>query len=129
MENSKDNIKELQPGSFGEQLERHELKLLQHDKEIGRLSDQGLALQQNLNNAIIRMEENLKFQRAQVIDQNDNYKKLLDAILERNEKKEARAYNLKKTSQANMFKLVIAISGGTGLIVTILQLLLKAWGE
>ena len=115
-----------------ETLQRHEERLQEqsddikrHDKEIGRLGDAQRELQQHMNDTFTRIEESNKFLREQNTRQGEQNEKILNAVLEKNEKSEARAYDLKKVSQENFWKMVFGIGGSAALIWTAIQQILK----
>ncbi|MQW22008.1 MULTISPECIES: plasmid segregation protein ParM domain-containing protein [unclassified Lactococcus] len=110
---------------FEEAIQRHEDKLKQHDKELQRLNDFNLTMQNHINETFIRVEESNKFLQTQNIRQAEQNEKILNAVLEQKEKNESRTYDLKKVSQENMWKMIFGIGGSAALIWAAIQQILK----
>ncbi|WP_374284242.1 hypothetical protein [Lactococcus sp.] len=106
-------------------IEAHEEKLKQHDKEIQRLDDRTVLLQNAMNATFTQIEESNKFLREQNTAQVQQNEKILNAVLERNDIKDTRAYELKKVGQENLWKMIFGIGSASALIWGAIQWLIK----
>ena len=77
------------------QVQAHEERLKQHDKELGRLNDITLEMQKSMNEGLARVDESNRFLREQNTRQSEQNAEILRAVLNRNEKSEERDYELK----------------------------------
>ncbi|MCO7151756.1 hypothetical protein PML95_10080 (plasmid) [Vagococcus lutrae] len=104
-------------------VEGHGKKLDQHDREIGRINDVLVEMQRGMNEGLARVDESNRFLREQNTRQSEQNIEILNAVLSRNEKSEERVHELKKISRENTWKLILMISGASGLITYILNLI------
>lgn|SRR5699024_10758243 len=105
-------------------VENHGKKLDQHDKEIGRINDNLLEMQKGINESFIRLDESNKFLREQNTRQSEQNERIFTAIVDRNDKSDVRKHELKKFDLENKWKLILLISGSSGLITYVLNLIL-----
>lgn len=105
------------------QVQQHEDKLKQHDKEISRLNERALAMQKTIDASLIRVDESNKYLREQNTEQMRQNNEILNAILTRNTDAEKRSDELKKLNTENRWKLILGIAGASSLITVILNLI------
>ena len=105
------------------QVQQHEDKLKQHDKEISRLNERSLAMQKTIDASLIRVDESNKYLREQNTEQMRQNNEILNAILTRNTDAEKRSDELKKLNTENRWKLILGIAGASSLITVILNLI------
>ncbi|MGM0238434.1 hypothetical protein [Enterococcus sp. AZ103] len=110
------------------QVQEHEEKLKQHDKEIGRLNDVTLELQKATNDSLIRIEENNKFLRDQNTRQSEQNGEILREIINRNGIDEKNKHELKMLDRSNFWKLALGIGGSAGVIFAFVLEILKLIG-
>ena len=99
----------------------HDKKLAQHDKELSRLNDITLEMQKSMNEGLARVDESNKFLREQNTRQSEQSARILDAVLNRNEKSDQREYDLKMLDKSNMWKLVLGIGTGSSIVYLIIK--------
>lgn len=105
------------------EVQQHEDKLKQHDKEISRLNERSLAMQKTIDASLIRVDESNKYLREQNTEQMRQNNEILNAILTRNTDAEKRSDELKKLNTENRWKLILGIAGASSLITVILNLI------
>ena len=86
------------------QVQAHEERLKQHDKELGRLNDITLEMQKSMNEGLARVDESNRFLREQNTRQSEQNAEILRAVLNRNEKSEERDYELKMVDKTTCGK-------------------------
>ncbi|MFC0232760.1 hypothetical protein ACFFIF_02005 [Vagococcus entomophilus] len=110
------------------QVELHEKKLNQHDKELSRLNDMTLEMQKSMNEGLTRVDESNRFLREQNTRQSEQNAEILRAVLERNEKSETHQHELKMLNSTNAWKLILGISAATGTVLAVVLEIIKAIG-
>jgi len=106
-----------------DRVNEHDKKIKQHDKEIARLSNNLVEMQKDLNNGLARVDESNRFLREQNTRQSEQNSEILQAVLNRNDKFEARKHELKMLNWSNVWKIVSISAGAGGVISAIVQLL------
>ena len=112
-----------EPLELEKKVEEHEKRLDGHDREIGRLDKRTIAMQEQINNSLVRVDESNKYLREQNMEQMKQNNEILNAILSRNSEADRRADELKRFNTENRWKLILGIAGTSSLVTVILQLL------
>lgn len=107
------------------QVQQHENKLKQHDKEISRLNERSLAMQKTIDASLIRVDESNKYLREQNTRQSEQNTEILSAVLDRNKRSAELDHELKLIDKTNMWKVVIGIGGSAGVVFAFIMELLK----
>ncbi|OTO71627.1 hypothetical protein [Enterococcus sp. 12E11_DIV0728] len=110
------------------QVQQHEDKLKQHDKEISRLNERSLAMQKTMDESLIRVDESNKYLREQNTEQMKQNNEILNAILTRNTDAEKRSDELKRLNTENLWKMILGIGGSAAVIFAFIMELLKFLG-
>ena len=76
------------------QVQQHEDKLKQHDKELSRLNDFTVEMQKSMNEGLTRVDESNRFLREQNTRQSEQNAEILQAVIKRNEHSEERQNRL-----------------------------------
>lgn len=121
------------------QVEKHEERLKQHDKELARLNDVTLEMQKSMNEGLTRVDESNRFLREQNTRQSEQNAQILQAVLKRNDESENRQIELKKIEQqqkydlkmidkTNMWKVILGIGASAGAVFAFVMELLRFFG-
>lgn len=110
------------------QVQEHEERLKQHDKEIGRLNDGMLAMQKAMNEGLARVDESNRFLREQNTRQSEQNQEILSAVLNRNDDSDKRQHELKMLNRSNLWKMIFGIGGSAGVAFAFVLELLKYLG-
>ena len=108
-----------------EQVQQHEDKLKQHDKEISRLNDLSLVMQTSMNEGLARVDESNRFLREQNTRQSEQNAEILREVLNRNKEEEEHKHELRMIDKTNIWKLILGIGGGAGVVFAFVLELLK----
>lgn len=103
------------------QVQAHEERLKQHDKELGRLNDITLEMQKSMNEGLARVDESNRFLREQNTRQSEQNAEILRAVLNRNEKSEERDYELKMVDKTNMWKMILGIGAVFAFVLELIK--------
>ena len=107
------------------QVKQHEDKLKQHDKEISRLYDVSIVLQISMNEGLARVDESNRFLREQNTRQSEQNAEILREVLNRNKEEEEHKHELRMIDKTNIWKLILGIGGGAGVVFAFVLELLK----
>lgn len=107
------------------QVKQHEDKLKQHDKEISRLNDLSIEMQKSMNEGLARVDESNRFLREQNTRQSEQNAEILREVLNRNKEEEKHKYELRMIDKTNIWKLILGIGGGAGVVFAFVLELLK----
>ncbi len=110
------------------QVQAHEERLKQHDKELGRLNDVTLEMQKSMNEGLARVDESNRFLREQNTRQSEQNAEILQAVLNRNEKSDEREYELKMLDKTNMWKMILGIGASAGAVFAFVLEVIKFLG-
>ncbi len=121
------------------QVEKHEERLKQHDKELARLNDVTLEMQKSMNEGLTRVDESNRFLREQNTRQSEQNAQILQAVLKRNDESENRQIELKKIEQqqkydlkmidkTNMWKVILGVGASAGAVFAFVMELLRFFG-
>ena len=110
------------------QVQAHEERLKQHDKELGRLNDVTLEMQKSMNEGLARVDESNRFLREQNTRQSEQNAEILRAVLQRNEKSDERKYELKMLDKTNMWKMILGIGASAVAVFAFVLELIKFFG-
>ncbi|MDT2405222.1 hypothetical protein P7D43_22955, partial [Enterococcus avium] len=77
------------------QVQQHEDRLKQHDKELSRLNDVTLEMQKTMNEGLARVDESNRFLREQNTRQSEQNAEILREVLNRNKEEEKHKYELR----------------------------------
>lgn len=109
-------------------VEKHEERLNIHDREIGRLDKRTIAMQEQINSSLVRVDESNRFLREQNMKQMEQNNEILNAVLNRNSESDRREDELKKLNAEQRWKFfgtAIASGGILAIIVNALLSLIK----
>ncbi|MCA2388866.1 hypothetical protein [Lactococcus sp. NH2-7C] len=95
-------------------VEQHEDKLKQHDKELARLNDMSVVMQNSINEGLARVDESNKFLREQNREQLKQNNEIFQAVMGINESKENKEYEAKMMTRKNIWRAIFAIGGFVG---------------
>ncbi|WP_090407854.1 hypothetical protein [Enterococcus malodoratus] len=107
------------------QVQQHEDKLKQHDKELSRLNDLTLEMQKSMNEGLARVDESNRFLREQNTRQSEQNAEILREVLNLNKEEEGHKHELRVIDKTNMWKMILGIGGGAGVVFAFLMELLK----
>ena len=107
------------------QVQQHEDRLKQHDKELSRLNDVTLEMQKTMNEGLARVDESNRFLREQNTRQSEQNAEILREVLNRNKEEEEHKPELRVIDKTNMWKMILGIGGGAGVVFAFLMELLK----
>ena len=107
------------------QVQAHEERLKQHDKELGRLNDVTVEMQKSMNEGLARVDESNRFLREQNTRQSEQNAEILREVLNRNKEEEKHKYELRMIDKTNIWKLILGIGGGAGVVFAFVLELLK----
>lgn len=107
------------------QVQQHEDRLKQHDKELSRLNDVTLEMQKTMNEGLARVDESNRFLREQNTRQSEQNAEILREVLNRNKEEEEHKHELRVIDKTNMWKMILGIGGGAGVVFTFLMELFK----
>ena len=121
------------------QVQQHEDKLKQHDKELSRLNDFTVEMQKSMNEGLTRVDESNRFLREQNTRQSEQNAEILQAVIKRNEHSEERQnrldeletkqnFQLKMLDKTNFWKVVFGVGGAAGAVFAIIMELIKYFG-
>lgn len=121
------------------QVQQHEDKLKQHDKELSRLNDFTVEMQKSMNEGLTRVDESNRFLREQNTRQSEQNAEILQAVIKRNEHSEERQnrldeletkqnFQLKMLDKTNFRKVVFGVGGAAGAVFAIVMELIKYFG-
>ena len=121
------------------QVQQHEDKLRQHDKEISRINDMTLELQKSMNEGLTRVDESNRFLREQNTRQSEQNAEILQAVIKRNGESEERQakidelskkqdFQLKMLDKSNLWKAIFGIGGVAGAVIAVIMEVLKQIG-
>lgn len=121
------------------QVEKHEERLKQHDKELARLNDVTLEMQKSMNEGLTRVDESNRFLREQNTRQSEQNAQILQAVLKRNDDSENRqielkkieqqqSYDLKMIDKTNMWKVILGVGASAGAVFAFVMELLRFFG-
>lgn len=111
-----------------EKVSAHDDAIRRHDKEIGRLSDDMANMQKSLNEGLSRVDESNKFLREQNTRQSEQNAQILQAVLQGNQDKEKRKYDLEMLNKSNIWKLILGIGASAGTVFAFIMQLLHFFG-
>ncbi|MEY2385667.1 hypothetical protein KGN15_000665 [Lactococcus lactis] len=106
-------------------VEQHETKLKQHDKELDRLNDSFVEMQNQMNVGLTRVDESNRFLREQNTRQSEQNAQILQAVIKGNESSDERQFQLKLLDKTNLWKLIFGIGGASAAIYTIIMEVIK----
>ena len=106
-------------------VEQHETKLKQHDKELDRLNDSFVEMQNQMNVGLTRVDESNRFLREQNTRQSEQNAQILQAVIKGNESSDERQFQLKLLDKTNFWKLIFGIGGASAAIYTIIMEVIK----
>ena len=95
-------------------VEQHEDKLKQHDKELARLNDMSVVMQNSINEGLARVDESNKFLREQNREQLKQNNEIFQAVMGINESKENKEYEAKMMTRKNISRAIFAIGRFVG---------------
>ncbi|MDT2597388.1 MULTISPECIES: hypothetical protein [Enterococcus] len=107
------------------QVQQHEDRLKQHDKELSRLNDVTIEMQKSMNEGLARVDESNRFLREQNTRQSEQNAEILREVLNRNKEEEKHKYELRMIDKTNIWKLILGIGGGAGVAFAFVLELLK----
>lgn len=99
------------------QVQLHDDKLKQHDKELSRLNDFTVQMQKTMNEGLTRVDESNRFLREQNTRQSEQNAEILQAVIKRNDTSDERQFQMKIIDKQNFWKAVFAIGGVAGTII------------
>lgn len=102
-------------------VEEHEKRLDVHDRELGRLDKRTIAMQEQINSSLVRVDESNKFLREQNMKQMEQNSDILNAVLNRNSEHDQRQDEIKKINAENRWKLIIGVAGASSVITVLLD--------
>jgi len=108
-----------------QQVQQHEDRLKQHDKEIAHLNDSFVEMQKQMNDGLTRVDESNRFLREQNTRQSEQNAQIFQAIIEGKESSNERQFQLKMLDKTNFWKLIFGIGGASAAIYTIIMEILK----
>lgn len=111
------------------QVQQHEEKLRQHDREISRLNDVTLEMQRSMNEGLTRIDESNRFLREQNIRQSEQNAEILKEVLNRNEQSAKFDHELKVLDKTNLWKMIFGIGGSAGVVFAFIMELIKYFGR
>ena len=106
-------------------VEQHETKLKQHDKELDRLNDSFVEMQNQMNVGLTRVDESNRFLREQNTRQSEQNAQILQAVIKGNESSDEHQFQLKMLDKTNFWKLIFGIGGASAAIYTIIMEVIK----
>ena len=106
-------------------VEQHETKLKQHDKELDRLNDSFVEMQNQMNVGLTRVDESNRFLREQNTRQSEQNAQILQAVIKGNESSDEHQFQLKMLDKTNLWKLIFGIGGASAAIYTIIMEFIK----
>ncbi|CAM3218593.1 hypothetical protein GHI93_11575 [Lactococcus hircilactis] len=92
----------------------HETKLKQHDKELARLNDMSVVMQNSINAGLARVDESNKFLREQNREQLKQNNEIFQIVVGINENKENKEYESKMMTRKNLWQAIFAVGGFLG---------------
>lgn len=95
-------------------VEQHEEKLKHHDKEIARLNDMSVVMQNSINEGLTRVDESNKFLREQNREQLKQNNEIFHAVMGINNSKESKEYEAKMITRKNIWRALFAIGSFAG---------------
>lgn len=104
-------------------VEKHEERLNGHDREIGRLDKRTIAMQEQINSSLVRVDESNRFLREQNMKQMDQNNDILNAVLNRNSESEKREDELKRLNVENRWKFFMTAIGAGGVLAVFVNAL------
>jgi Uncharacterized conserved protein len=121
------------------QVQQHEDKLKQHDKELSRLNDFTVEMQKTMNEGLTRVDESNRFLREQNTRQSEQNAQILQAVIKRNGESEERQaqldelgkkqdFQLKMLDKSNFWKAIFGIGGSAGAVFAIVMEAVKYFG-
>lgn len=102
-------------------VEEHEKRLDVHDRELGRLDKRTIAMQEQINSSLVRVDESNKFLREQNMKQMEQNSDILNAVLNRNSERDQRHDEIRKINAENRWKLILGVVGASSLITVLLD--------
>ncbi|OAZ15931.1 hypothetical protein V425_11075 [Lactococcus lactis RTB018] len=108
-----------------QQVQQHEDRLKQHDKEIARLNDSFVEMQKQMNDGLTRVDESNRFLREQNTRQSEQNAQILQAVIKGNESSDEHQFQLKLLDKTNFWKLIFGIGGASAAIYTIIMEVIK----
>ncbi|MGF1982993.1 hypothetical protein ACQUEN_07610 [Lactococcus taiwanensis] len=108
-----------------QQVQQHEDRLKQHDKEIARLNDSFVEMQKQMNDGLTRVDESNRFLREQNTRQSEQNAQILQAVIKGNESSDEHQFQLKMLDKTNFWKLIFGIGGASAAIYTLIMEILK----
>lgn len=111
------------------QVQKHEEKLRQHDKELSRLNDLTLEMQRSMNEGLTRIDESNRFLREQNTRQSEQNAEILKEVLNRNEQSATFEHELKVLDKTNLWKMIFGIGGSAGVVFAFIMELIKFIGR
>jgi len=108
-----------------QQVQQHEDRLKQHDKELARLNDSFVEMQKQMNDGLTRVDESNRFLREQNTRQSEQNAQILQAVIKGNESSDERQFQLKLLDKTNFWKLIFGIGGASAAIYTIIMEIIK----
>lgn len=112
-----------------EVVEKHEERLNGHDREIGRLDKRTIAMQEQINSSLMRVDESNRFLREQNMKQMEQNNEILNAVLNRNSDSDKRADELKKLNAEKRWKLILGVAGASSLITYMLDKIIELFAH
>ena len=97
-----------------QQVQQHEEKLKQHDRELARLNDLSVVMQTSINENLVRVDESNKFLRDQNVEQMKQNNDIIHAVMKINEKTSDKTYEAKMFDRKNIWRALFAIGGFMG---------------
>lgn len=110
-----------------QQVQQHEDRLKQHDKELARLNDSFVEMQKQMNDGLTRVDESNRFLREQNTRQSEQNAQILQAVIKGNESSDERQFQLKLLDKTNFWKLTIGIGGSAAAIFAALTEIIKVF--
>lgn len=109
-------------------VQEHERRLGVHDHEIGRLDKRTIAMQDQINSSLVRVDESNRFLREQNMKQMEQNNEILNAVLKCNSESDRREDELRRLNAEQrweFFGTAIASGGILAVIVNTLLSLIK----
>ncbi len=104
-----------------QQVQQHEDRLKQHDKELARLNDSFVEMQKQMNDGLTRVDESNRFLREQNTRQLEQNGQILQAVIKGNESSNEQQFQLKMLDRTNMWKLIFGIGGSSAIIFALIK--------
>lgn len=108
-----------------QQIQQHEDRLKQHDKELARLNDSFVEMQKQMNDGLTRVDESNRFLREQNTRQTEQIAQILQAVIKGNESYDERQFQLKMLDKSNIWKLIFGIGGSSAIIFALVKEVIK----